>query len=174
MPGSQSKNCSDLFTILLALQLAPPDCPLFIHTSSEFLTNSLTYWAPAKARCGWSCTDSDLLKCITLAIASHLAPVKLITVNADSAKQHHHNASSLAKAACHLPLPPNGDFNDPITAPPPLSFNLPPASHIQPKISTNLPRNSPSGPQNKTHFYNPSSAANHHHSPLQCHLQTAM
>ncbi|KAF5335890.1 hypothetical protein D9758_017543 [Tetrapyrgos nigripes] len=174
VPGSQSKNRTDLFAVLLALRLAPPDRPLFIHTSSKFLINSLTYWAPARARCGWSCTDSDLLKCITLVITSCSAPVKLIKVNADSANQHHHNASSLAKAACNLPLPPNGDFDDPITAPPPPPFNPPPTSCIQPKISTNLPRNSPPGPQNKTCSYNPSSAANHCHQPLQRHLQTAM
>ncbi|KAF5373165.1 hypothetical protein D9758_001441 [Tetrapyrgos nigripes] len=139
VPGTPSKNCTDLSAILLALQLTPTDHPLLIHTSSDFVIKSLTYWAPGRARCGWPGTDSNLLKCITCWIASCSAPVKLIKVKADSTNQHHHNAAFLAKSACNLPLPPDGDFDDPLAVPPPDAFIPPLSSLIQPKISTNLP-----------------------------------
>ncbi|KAF5341589.1 hypothetical protein D9758_014049 [Tetrapyrgos nigripes] len=86
--GDQSNSRAHLYALLLALQLASANRALHIHSSSEYLINSLTYWAPCHAKTGWACANSDLLSAIALWIASRPAPVKLFKVKSHSISLH--------------------------------------------------------------------------------------
>ncbi|KAF5331290.1 hypothetical protein D9758_018495 [Tetrapyrgos nigripes] len=174
--GDQSNDCAHLYAILLALQLTPANCALHIHSSSEYLINSLTYWAPRHAKTGWACTNSDLLSAIALWIASRPAPVKLFKVKSHSVSLHLDKVTQLAKSPCDLPLPHLGGVDDLSCTPPPPHFCPPPNSLTQPKLSTNLePRSPPSRQPTGTASHNASfGQLNAHGRSLRHLLQMAM
>ncbi|KAF5345768.1 hypothetical protein D9758_011866 [Tetrapyrgos nigripes] len=162
-----------VYAVLLALQLTPPDCALFLYLTSESLIHSLTYGAPGHVKCSWTGTGAhgDLFKCIALEIAICSAPVKFIKLISNSANNHQIEATTLAKAGCQLPFVIMGDeSNDLSLTPPGPHFIPPPHSRIQPKMSTNLCW--PSSPLPTKHPL--SSACSCHGRAFRCSLQTTM
>ncbi|KAF5335904.1 hypothetical protein D9758_017689 [Tetrapyrgos nigripes] len=173
IPGTQSHYRAEVYAVLLALQLAPPDRALFLHLTSESLIHSLTYGAPGCVKCGWNGTGahSDLFKCLALEITACSSPVKFIKLVSNSANNHQIKATTLAKAACQLPFVIMGDkSNDLSLTPPGPCFIPPPHSRIQPKISTNLPQPSSLLPTK----HPPSSACSCCGHAFRHSLQTAM
>ncbi|KAF5344711.1 hypothetical protein D9758_015267 [Tetrapyrgos nigripes] len=174
VPGSQTNNQAELYAVLTALQLSTPNCSLLIHTNSEYLINSLTYWALVCAKCGWSVPHGDLLKNIVLWIASQSAPVQFVKVKAHLGNDHNDNADQLAKTGCHLPLPVSGDPDDFSFVPPPPPFPSPSHGPTQPKVSTTFPSKQPSQPAVKHIFRKNSGHITNCGRSSRCHLQTMM
>ncbi|KAF5336643.1 hypothetical protein D9758_015929 [Tetrapyrgos nigripes] len=121
VPGTRSHYRAEVYAVLLALQLAPPDRALFLYLTSESLTHSLTYGAPGRAKCGWTGTGAhgELFKCVALEIAARSAPVKFIKLISNSANDHQIEATALAKAGCQLPFVIMGDKSNHLSLTPP-------------------------------------------------------
>ncbi|KAF5340522.1 hypothetical protein D9758_015817 [Tetrapyrgos nigripes] len=158
------------------IAVSPSNCALDIHSSSMYLINSLTYWAPQRADTRWSCTNGDLLSTIVQWITSCPAPVTLNKIKSGSSCQHYHKAAQLARSACDLPLPLLGEADDFSSTPPPPRFHPLPDSPTQQKVSTNLEPCSPSsrhptGTASKDASFRWINICGH---SLRCRLQTAM
>ncbi|KAF5349812.1 hypothetical protein D9758_010234 [Tetrapyrgos nigripes] len=118
VPGDQSHDHAVLYAVLLTLQVAPPFCPIDIHTSSDYP--------------------------IVASIAACSAPISFFKINFDPCNHHHTKVNSLAAAACDLPLPLPGGHDDLTSIPTGPIFIPPPTCPTQPKIHTNLPKPLPS------------------------------
>ncbi|THU77771.1 ribonuclease H-like protein, partial [Dendrothele bispora CBS 962.96] len=96
VPGEQTNNRAELYAILIAIQLAPLDCPLDLYSDSQYAIKLLSQWAPALAKCGWSCTNGDVMRCIMGWIRARSAPINLIWIKGHSGNMHNDEADKLA------------------------------------------------------------------------------
>ncbi|THU93160.1 ribonuclease H-like protein, partial [Dendrothele bispora CBS 962.96] len=94
--GPQTNNRAELYAVLTALQLAPLDRSLYLYTDSQYVINSLTHWAPMHAKCGWKCTNGDVMKSIVAWIGARSAPLHFFWVKGHSGNKHNDEADRLA------------------------------------------------------------------------------
>ncbi|KAF9002397.1 hypothetical protein BDZ89DRAFT_885487, partial [Hymenopellis radicata] len=84
VPGGQTDNRAKLFSILVALTLAPSRLPLTIVSTSEYALRSIVSWGPKNASAGWKCDHGDILHQIQRALQHRPAAVHFIFLKSNS------------------------------------------------------------------------------------------
>ncbi|KAE9395699.1 hypothetical protein BT96DRAFT_764215, partial [Gymnopus androsaceus JB14] len=97
VPGpALSYNQSCTFAIWMAIKECPRDRPLIVYTTSEFVANALTRYAPSNAKNKWSCANGDLLRSITMRIREREAMLHIALIHPSHVNKHREAAESLA------------------------------------------------------------------------------
>ena len=102
LPGDQTPDRAKLYAILYAITSSSPKTTLSIHTSSAYAVRSICYWAPARARTGWTCKNGDILRDIAMVIKNRMGRVQLNWVQSHLQNPHHQAATDLADRAAAL------------------------------------------------------------------------
>ena len=103
VPGKQTNNCSKIYAILKAIQLAPKNLSLKIFTDSVYAIKSLAEWAPNSADKAWKIENRDIIHGCVKLIKFCEGTVSLMQVKGHSGNQHNDAADLLACEGSSLP-----------------------------------------------------------------------
>ncbi|KAJ3879891.1 ribonuclease H-like domain-containing protein, partial [Lentinula edodes] len=95
--GKQTNNRGELLAVLIAIQKSHTKRRLEIFSDSEYAIRAIVYRAPKEAQSNWTCTNGDILRAISLWIASREAPIIFHHVRGHSNNAHNDAADNLAK-----------------------------------------------------------------------------
>ncbi|KAJ7194868.1 ribonuclease H-like domain-containing protein, partial [Mycena pura] len=104
VPGEQTNNRAELFSILGVLATTPPSIPLQFYTDSEYSINMIVHWGPIIAQTGWECINvwffrhGDVLQAIQFQIRRRRGPIVFHHIRGHSGNNENEEADRLAKA----------------------------------------------------------------------------